>query len=946
MVLLRDGSNCVRPSRLRRAVSCYYCKSFQTPTRLQLTHTTLTDLPKTRSGSKCKSVLRSWATHQLPDSHDKCSSSVQLLNPSQGHSSQILKSGHHAARSDLLRDHRLLPGQQPFLKRQSRLCVRAGTPSGASGQAVPRSRQRGGLPFKPASSQPQLGSQSKPQAERPANDQTAASQPVARQQSSVTKQPAALRKAARSRQIGSDTCQVCGGRGFQIVEEELHPCSVCHGENWAQPSEAPLSLSSPAPADQPQPSLALPDPNEPSGTASDSTPGRGRTKGGGRAQTEAGREKIRAAMKGRRWTDEHRRNISESMKGLWKNSTTRRSQVSASLMDKPKVCSYCGTVGHNRRGCPKLHPQKQHTEKERPATTGSRGRPRKTGNPVLDLELQQERQKAKEAEALNRKPQACSYCGELGHKRRGCPKLAREQQQEEEKKRREQLGPLWGLAGVEEQRMPGGRQGVLVFPVPFQIEDAVDQAAAAVVRAHAAGIRRQKLELLLPQAGVTSAQGSWPGGIRQQAQVAIPSLIEPLLRRLKQEDAFQGRMGAEWLDETDCVGSWQNERLAAVLFPTADTLSKVRQLARVKGPHRLMLLINPQWQTDGQVVSDFGFGRGRSDAEKFLAALQDVYCLERVRVLGDDIRLLKCYPGDWQVHYTWPNGRGSLLMGVEPTRPSYSRLVEMLKAVPNTKASRSWVDRVLDINNLKGVSRVSNSSLTQASYAGGLPVDEKRKMAAPEARNVAPMTSASASEAAPALDAAAAPAASKMAKGPSLRQRLQDAFAEQKQAADPASQSGVDRSSDTGSSSSGRADSNSGSGGISDDLADGHRSAVHAQLGAVSSQAAGALKSDGVDDVPAFDQQHPLAAYAVNQAAKAQTAVRKLDGEQIDARVMSIDGDDDGMLDRFGSVDIITGKPVRDLKLDPVLQLVKWRESLFGSRDSVSESLDKEDIND
>ncbi len=41
-------------------------------------------------------------------------------------------------------------------------------------------------------------------------------------------------------------------------------------------------------------------------------------------------------------------------------------------------------------------------------------------------------------------------------------------------------------------------------------------------------------------------------------------------------------------------------------------------------------------------------------------------------------------------------------MGVEPTRPSYSRLVEMLKAVPNTRASRSWVDRVLDINNLKG----------------------------------------------------------------------------------------------------------------------------------------------------------------------------------------------------------------------------------------------------
>ena len=65
------------------------------------------------------------------------------------------------------------------------------------------------------------------------------------------------------------------------------------------------------------------------------------------------------------------------------------------------------------------------------------------------------------------------------------------------------------------------------------------QAANAVMRAQEAGIRRQKVEMLLPQAGVTSAQGSWPGGIRQQAQVAIPSLIEPLLRQLKQQEALQ-----------------------------------------------------------------------------------------------------------------------------------------------------------------------------------------------------------------------------------------------------------------------------------------------------------------------------------------------------------------------------------------------------------------------
>lgn len=100
----------------------------------------------------------------------------------------------------------------------------------------------------------------------------------------------------------------------------------------------------------------------------------------------------------------------------------------------------------------------------------------------LDLEIQQERQRqrqrAKEAEALTKRTHACSYCGEVGHNKRGCPKLAREQQKEEDKRSKEQYGPLWGLAGVEEQRMPRGQQALLVFPVPFRIEDAVNQVGS------------------------------------------------------------------------------------------------------------------------------------------------------------------------------------------------------------------------------------------------------------------------------------------------------------------------------------------------------------------------------------------------------------------------------------------------------------------------------------
>ena len=92
-------------------------------------------------------------------------------------------------------------------------------------------------------------------------------------------------------------------------------------------------------------------------------------------------------------------------------------------------------------------------------------------------------------------------------------------------------------------------------------------------------------------------------------------------------------MSAEWLDESDCVGAWQNENMAAVLFPTAATLPQVRQLTRVKGPQRLTLVINPQWQMDGQIVSDFGY-----------AAVPFAHCLYSMAEITDaaDVTFAYC----------------------------------------------------------------------------------------------------------------------------------------------------------------------------------------------------------------------------------------------------------------------------------------------------------------
>lgn len=65
----------------------------------------------------------------------------------------------------------------------------------------------------------------------------------------------------------------------------------------------------------------------------------------------------------------------------------------------------------------------------------------------------------------------------------------------------------------------------------------------------------------------------WPGGIRQQFKAASP-LVEGLLKQLKALDGLQGPLGAEIWDQGDAVAAWSGERLAAVVFPTADSMDR------------------------------------------------------------------------------------------------------------------------------------------------------------------------------------------------------------------------------------------------------------------------------------------------------------------------------------------------------------------------------------
>ena len=85
--------------------------------------------------------------------------------------------------------------------------------------------------------------------------------------------------------------------------------------------------------------------------------------------------------------------------------------------------------------------------------------------------------------------------------------------------------------------------------------------------------------------------------------------------------------------------------MAAVLFPSAVTLSALRHIDADAGGQRLVLCINAQWQPEGQVISDFGCvdsrnrrlwissrpSRGHTQSEAMSSCLSRTRCHHRDR---------------------------------------------------------------------------------------------------------------------------------------------------------------------------------------------------------------------------------------------------------------------------------------------------------------------------
>eukprot|EP00884_Botryococcus_braunii_P002887 jgi/Botrbrau1/1259/Bobra.0163s0052.1 len=209
--------------------------------------------------------------------------------------------------------------------------------------------------------------------------------------------------------------------------------------------------------------------------------------------------------------------------------------------------------------------------------------------------------------------------------------------------------------------------------------------------------------------------------------------------------------------------------------------------------------------------------------------------MERKRINGDEVWLYKAYPGPWQVHFIWPNGKGHLLAGTQEERPSYDRILDLLRRVPGSQASQSWIDRI------SATLRAPPPILLNASPPSG------------------PQSLDAGSSSTPALAVATPPGG----EGDERRRTRAE-------------------SSTLGAETKGPKLS-------------GARQGTEVELEGLGEEASLMLELGN------------------GEAA------------------WEADGEETGASRRIMDIDIITGQPVRDIRMEPVLQMARWQKAIFGN---------------
>lgn len=140
----------------------------------------------------------------------------------------------------------------------------------------------------------------------------------------------------------------------------------------------------------------------------------------------------------------------------------------------------------------------------------------------------------------------------------------------------------------------------------------VQQASDCVSAGIAAGMLRQTVDFLLPinekaRNFLSSEAEDYPCSLQEEFQV-VSSLTTSLLQRVLGDPTASilvRRLDDGGVEGEPCAVLYPDSAgphkgaIAAVVYPTAERLSQLKELAKVAD--RPLLIVNPQWREEGQV---------------------------------------------------------------------------------------------------------------------------------------------------------------------------------------------------------------------------------------------------------------------------------------------------------------------------------------------------------
>lgn len=231
----------------------------------------------------------------------------------------------------------------------------------------------------------------------------------------------------------------------------------------------------------------------------------------------------------------------------------------------------------------------------------------------------------------------------------------------------------------------------------------VDQAALCVSNALQHQQLRQQIDFLLPvnekeRRFTATEPDDYPCSLQKEFDTAV-KLTTLLLQKIANKpntEIASKRLDDGGVEGEPCAVLYPTDTkdIAAVVFPTAERLQQIKSLAAQDGS-RPMLIVNPQWREEGQVISDFGIGPWRQAALDFLSQFPSVYYLKEKRignpgtidpgtgtrfVAGGVVRILRQFPEkkDYEV-YAMSSDGSSQLIGASETEPKYNELDMMIQ---------------------------------------------------------------------------------------------------------------------------------------------------------------------------------------------------------------------------------------------------------------------------